>query len=219
MNLTSVSIPFATAPPTTPPLTIPPRSVTTISNHLPQLLKFTALSSDGGQFSNSYKCDNMLAADSNVYATRKKENINIILKFVSDVASTFVLTHFIVKAPEHGVSRFSSLIGEGLIFVFNDIPDAVTTAQFDNFDAHKYKTYITSKKQHGEPLRPTDPAAYFNMNDGFCLIQKLEVPRSGRFILIKLLRSRNRIGENIEIQYMGFRGLVGPQSFAYGELI
>lgn len=63
-----------------------------------RMLNFHLVSSDGGEYSEDYSCENMLIADSSVYCTSKKENVNIILKH----ESSFILTHVIVKAPEMG---------------------------------------------------------------------------------------------------------------------
>jgi hypothetical protein len=72
-------------------------------NRLSELkwLQFEVVSTDGGQFSDEYKCEYMLDTDStHVYCTRKKENTNIVLKIAE--ASCFVLTHILIKAPESG---------------------------------------------------------------------------------------------------------------------
>lgn len=42
--------------------------------------------------------------------------------------------------------------------------------------------------------------------------------RSGRYILIKLLRSQHK-GENVDVQYVGFRGLAMPHAFEEGSLL
>lgn len=63
-------------------------------------LQFKVVSTDGGQYSEEYRCDNMLDNDSSVYCTRKKENTNIVLKIAD--SSSFVVTHILIKAPELG---------------------------------------------------------------------------------------------------------------------
>ncbi len=65
-----------------------------------ELLKLNVISTDGGQYSSQYKCENLLQNDANVYCTKKKENVNICLAFAEE--GPFTLTHLIVKAPEHG---------------------------------------------------------------------------------------------------------------------
>lgn len=187
-----------------------------------QLLKFSVVSTDGGQYSSNYKCENFLSPDSKVYCTQKKENINIVLKHELEVP--FVLTHIIVKAPEH---EYSAPIGEGLIFVAHDHPDMVATSLFDNFNMSRYEAMVEVRRQRlatSSDQRSTFwnlslfPAAYFDLKKDWCIVQKLDVPRSGRYILVKLLRSRNS-ADNIDIQYMGFRGFVGQYASAYGDLL
>lgn len=112
-------------------------------------------------------------------------------------------------------------IGEGLIFVSHstaffscvwsgfvlELSNAFSapiqpsdTAAFDGFDEKKYARWVARKKASGEPLSETDPVAYFDLQKGWCLVQKLDVPRCGRFVLVKLLRSRVPSADKIDVQ-------------------
>jgi len=182
-----------------------------------KLLKFSVVSSDGGHFAQNYCVENIISQDASVYCSKKRHNTNIVLKFEENFP--FTITHVIVKAPEHG---FNSPIGEGLIFTSYDFPDVSQTSKFDNYDAHMYESYISSHCSSVSSscnLHPSDPAAYFkSMKNTWCSIQKLPIPRSGNYVVVKLLRSRND-GENVDIQYIGFKGFVGPHAFQDGSLI
>jgi hypothetical protein len=176
-------------------------------------LQFELVSSDGGQFSEDYRCEYMLDNDASVYCTLKKENTNIILKIAE--SSSFVLTHILIKAPETG---FTCPIGSGLIFVYDDLPSVDSTSRFDSFSPAKYRQYMQSKIENNERINESDPALFFDLRDGWYTLQKLPIPRFGRYVLIKLIRSRN-VGENVDIQYIGFKGFVGSHTFGYAELI
>eukprot|EP00698_Gefionella_okellyi_P009569 TRINITY_DN2445_c0_g1_i1.p1 TRINITY_DN2445_c0_g1~~TRINITY_DN2445_c0_g1_i1.p1 ORF type:complete len:233 (-),score=17.84 TRINITY_DN2445_c0_g1_i1:529-1179(-) len=174
-------------------------------------LRFKVVTTDGGYFSPEYQCSNLIRADSTVYSTTKKENTNVVLKF--DDVGPFVLTHIIVKAPD---ARFTAPIGTGLIFV--SMENDFDTSYFDGFTRAQYESHLRTKAASGTPVTKSDPAAFFEVNSQTCVTKvKLRIPRTGRYVLIKLLRSRND-GENIDIQFVGLEGFVGAHSFSYGEL-
>jgi len=157
----------------------------------------------------------VLLPDNSVYCTVKRYNTNIILKFEEDYP--FTITHLIVKAPKSG---FNSPVGEGLVFVSYELPDVSLTSNFDDFDSVKYDEFMASRCSTNSPrtLSPADPVAYFKLKDTFGAVQRLTIPRSGYYVAVKLIRSRNG-GENIDIQYIGFKGFVGPHAFQDGGLI
>jgi hypothetical protein len=60
-------------------------------------------------------------------------------------------------------------------------------------DEKKWITFLEQKRQSNEQLRPDEPALYFKFkNNSWCLIKQLSIPRTGRYVLLKLLRSRNK---------------------------
>lgn len=77
---------------------------------------------------------------------------------------------------------------------------------------------MQSKIDNNEQMTENDPALFFDLRDGWYTLQKLPVPRFGRYILIKLICSRN-LGDNVDVQYIGFKGFVGAHTFGYAELI
>jgi len=97
---------FRNQTPTLVPEIAPP-SLETYNTIRP--LNFAVASTDGGQYSSDYECVNMLRPDNSVYSTRKRENINVILKF--DEPGIFVLTHVVVKAPDFRYEVLMIIIG------------------------------------------------------------------------------------------------------------
>ncbi|KAI9299724.1 hypothetical protein BJ944DRAFT_244906, partial [Cunninghamella echinulata] len=83
------------------------------------------------------------------------------------------------------------------------------TYHYDHFTKESYQQYsnstnIVNREDH-------DPIAWFSINNN----QQQEINidnRSGKYVLIKLLRSEFD-ADNIDLQYIGFIGYSGPQSF------
>jgi hypothetical protein len=67
-------------------------------------------------------------------------------------------------------------------------------------DERKWELFLEQKRQSNEGWKAEEPALYFKFkNNSWCLIKQLSVPRTGRYVLLKLLKSRNRT-DPIEIQ-------------------
>ncbi|KAG0363091.1 hypothetical protein BGZ54_008351 [Gamsiella multidivaricata] len=193
-------------------------------------LNFDMYYADGGEFNAAHSVENVLKNDSSVYCSRRSTNINICLK-LSEPHQTFVLTQFKVKAPTTG---FTAPCKEGLIFISHEPIPLENTVLFDNMTREHYEDYMEGLSQgaafnqllriHGASADALVPAAFFQMNglDETCTVD-LTPNRSGRYILIKLLRSRctNALQrpENIDLQYLGLIGFTGARSFASGGLL
>ncbi|KAG0199004.1 hypothetical protein BGX28_007633 [Mortierella sp. GBA30] len=193
-------------------------------------LKFEMYYADGGEFNATHGVENVLKNDSSVYCSRRPVNINICLK-LAEPHQTFVLTQFKAKAPTTG---FTAPCKEGLIFISHDPIPLEKTALFDNMTREDYDKYVRSisenssldqiLQQHGADADALIPAAFFQMNepDETCTVD-FSPNRSGRYVVIKLLRSRctNSLHrpENIDLQYLGLIGFTGARSFASGGLL
>ncbi|KAF9957685.1 hypothetical protein BGZ72_001542 [Mortierella alpina] len=193
-------------------------------------LKFDMYYADGGEFNAAHAVENVLKNDSSVYCSRRPSNINICLK-LAEPHQTFVLTRFSAKAPTNG---FTAPCKEGLIFVSHNPIPLEKTALFDNMTREDYEKYVDgihqgSKlnellQQHGAGADALIPAAFFQIkeDDKTCVLD-FSPNRSGRYVLIKLLRSRCENGlqrpENIDLQYLGLIGFTGARSFASGGLL
>ncbi|KAF9432810.1 hypothetical protein BGZ76_010291 [Entomortierella beljakovae] len=193
-------------------------------------LKFDMYYADGGEFNATHSVENVLKNDTSVYCSRRSTNINICLK-LAEPHHTFVLTQFRAKAPTTG---FTAPCKEGLIFVSHDPIPLEKTASFDNMTRERYDEYMKNINQesafkqmlqtHGANADSLVPAGFFQMEgpDETCTLD-LTPSRSGRYVLIKLLRSRctNSLQrpENIDLQYLGLIGFTGARSFASGGLL
>ncbi|KAF9282532.1 hypothetical protein BGZ68_005892 [Mortierella alpina] len=193
-------------------------------------LKFDMYYADGGEFNAAHAVENVLKNDSSVYCSRRPANINICLK-LAEPHQTFVLTRFSAKAPTNG---FTAPCKEGLIFVSHNPIPLEKTAFFNNMTREDYEKYVDdinqgSKlnellQQHGTGADALIPAAFFQIkeDDKTCVLD-FSPNRSGRYVLIKLLRSRCENGlqrpENIDLQYLGLIGFTGARSFASGGLL
>ncbi|KAG0072940.1 hypothetical protein BGZ90_011764 [Linnemannia elongata] len=193
-------------------------------------LKFDMYYADGGEFNAAHSVENVLKNDSSVYCSRRSTNINICLK-LSEPHQTFVLTQFKAKAPTTG---FTAPCKEGLIFISHEPIQLEKTSFFDNMTRQTYDNYMTTVQHHsgfsqmyqshGSDADALIPAAFFQLGgpDETCTID-FSPNRSGRYVLIKLLRSRctNSLQrpENIDLQYLGLFGFTGARSFASGGLL
>ncbi|KAF9928826.1 hypothetical protein BGZ67_006752 [Mortierella alpina] len=193
-------------------------------------LKFDMYYADGGEFNATHAVENVLKNDSSVYCSRRPANINICLK-LAEPHQTFVLTRFRAKAPTNG---FTAPCKEGLIFVSHHPIPLEQTVLFDNMTREDYEEYVDTinqgsklselLQQHGAEADALIPAAFFQIkeDDKTCVLD-FSPNRSGRYVLIKLLRSRCENGlqrpENIDLQYLGLIGFTGARSFASGGLL
>ncbi|KAF9312277.1 hypothetical protein BG003_006447 [Podila horticola] len=193
-------------------------------------LKFDMYYADGGEFNAAHSVENVLKNDTSVYCSRRSTNINICLK-LAESNQSFVLTQFKAKAPTTG---FTAPCKEGLIFISHQPIPLETTAYFDNMTRQDYDEYMKFIKdgprfgkmleQHGPAADAMIPAAFFQLDGAqdTCTLD-FTPNRSGRYVLIKLLRSRctNSLQrpENIDLQYLGLIGFTGARSFASGSLL
>eukprot|EP00009_Paramoeba_aestuarina_P001928 CAMPEP_0201511362 /NCGR_PEP_ID=MMETSP0161_2-20130828/3840_1 /ASSEMBLY_ACC=CAM_ASM_000251 /TAXON_ID=180227 /ORGANISM="Neoparamoeba aestuarina, Strain SoJaBio B1-5/56/2" /LENGTH=221 /DNA_ID=CAMNT_0047906831 /DNA_START=147 /DNA_END=812 /DNA_ORIENTATION=+ len=209
------------------------------------LLKLQLISSDGGEHSSLYRAENVLNNSNSVYCTVKNKNINLVFKWDrekeekekekekakrdgrkggrGDVEEDkgkrgggpfFCLSHFTVKAPTSG---FSSPIRDGMIFITRDKPDVSETTHFDGFTLEDYHLFLKRKREKGEELAEKDPAAFFSLKQTNCIVQRLNVPTSGMYVHVKLIRPSGD-HRNIDIEFLGFYGISGPYSFYSASL-
>lgn len=133
----------------------------------------------------------------------------------------FVITHVLVKAPETG---FTSPIGTGSIYVYDTLTEAMsspssappsTTISASSSDTANTLMDSVSRRN----LNP--PVCHFSLQDkNYCTLVPLQTPRWGKYIVIYLTSPRTGSeGNNMDVQYIGFKGFVGTHSFAQGTLL
>eukprot|EP01119_Soliformovum_irregulare_P017292 TRINITY_DN5115_c0_g1_i2.p1 TRINITY_DN5115_c0_g1~~TRINITY_DN5115_c0_g1_i2.p1 ORF type:complete len:2108 (+),score=625.85 TRINITY_DN5115_c0_g1_i2:350-6673(+) len=170
------------------------KSLDKISNKI----KLKVLSSDGK--SDAFDTvDNMFKDSYDYYSTDKAKNVNVIATSDEEfmVKSVYIEAHrgFGVVNP----------IRNALVWVLDDKPDLPKFSAFDDFTKDKWEEF--SKK----PLGAMDPVAYLHVPAGSANATfKLETPRKGKFILIKLLSSSS--SSRLDITYFAANGQPGPFS-------
>ncbi|KAF8947972.1 hypothetical protein BGZ47_007110 [Haplosporangium gracile] len=183
-------------------------------------LKFDMYYADGGEFNAAHSVDNVLKNDSSVYWYSY-----LVVMGVS------LFLAFKAKAPTTG---FTAPCKEGLIFISHEPIQLEKASFFDNMTRQMYDEYIRKVQHqtgfsqmyqsHGSDTDALIPAAFFQLGgaDETCTVD-FSPNRSGRYVLIKLLRSRctNSLQrpENIDLQYLGLIGFTGARSFASGGLL
>ncbi len=67
-------------------------------------------------------------------------------------------------------------------------------------------------------LDDNDAVLFFDLGDYFHTSVVLDVARAGRYVLIKLLRPRNMMGDNVDVQYIGLCGWQGQRGFTAADV-
>eukprot|EP00053_Salpingoeca_punica_P012767 m.114659 g.114659 ORF g.114659 m.114659 type:complete len:236 (+) comp16035_c0_seq4:246-953(+) len=181
-----------------------------------RMLPFSIVATDGGEFSPQYKCANLLRPDRLVYCSTKKANVNVLFE-ICEPDDLFVLTHVIVRAPKTG---FTSPIREGVVFVFHERPSLDDVASYDDVDEVAYEGRLSRKRDCGQEIQETDPAAFFVVDRKTSeVLQPLPAPRAGRFVLVKLVRAGyDKNQPNVDVEFIGFKGYTQPQGSPEGSL-
>mmetsp|Transcript_42052 Transcript_42052/g.107520 ORF Transcript_42052/g.107520 Transcript_42052/m.107520 type:complete len:285 (+) Transcript_42052:533-1387(+) len=175
-------------------------------------LAFELVQTDGGEFSRDYCCRNMLRKDGSCYSSTKREGIHVVVEMQGP--PYFTLTDVEAIAPAEG---YTSPLGQAVIFVSWDLPRASETVGFDLvYDKADYDAAVLRHEQRGGSHLV--PIAFLDLEDRFHVQQHLPIPRAGRYVLIKMLRAQ-RAGENVDVQYIGFRGWTAPHAFEEGVLL
>ncbi|KAL7753478.1 hypothetical protein RI367_001253 [Sorochytrium milnesiophthora] len=112
-----------------------------------------------------------------------------------------------------GHMGFTAPCYDGLLFVSHN---PLTFAETSEYDGWTEATYTAHEASAADGGKQTNPAAYFKLGHIYSTTVHLNAPRTGRYVLLKLLRPVR--GDNIDIQFVGFHGRRGPQSFALGSL-
>lgn len=177
-------------------------------------LPFVAVASDGGSFSEEYGAENLLRDDSTVYCSEKNSGINLVLSLGDNCS--FTVTRVDIRAPHEG---FTSPLGQGLIFISWDYPSLDDTSLYDDVrSCSDYQRILREQVEQKGCLDAHDPVLFFDLGDYFSTSVSFDVPRSGRYVLVKLLRPRTRGGDNVDVQYVGLHGWTGTRGFPAADL-
>lgn len=183
-------------------------------------LRFGIVKSDGGEFSHLYPLKSITVNDNSVYCSLKPRNVNILFKYQPDdhcTDASFMLSSILIRAPSKG---FTAPCKEGLVFVSNDLIGFENLGQYDNFTLRKFKE-IESSNSTRDPLIPI---SFFRLSasSNYSYTETLKVPIAGKYILVKLIRGESREGRrgpgNIDLQFIGFQGLMGKSAAPFGNL-
>eukprot|EP01023_Acetabularia_acetabulum_P004996 TRINITY_DN12073_c0_g2_i1.p3 TRINITY_DN12073_c0_g2~~TRINITY_DN12073_c0_g2_i1.p3 ORF type:complete len:221 (-),score=19.81 TRINITY_DN12073_c0_g2_i1:936-1598(-) len=170
-------------------------------------LQFKVIYADGGCFSEGYGYSNLLQDNSLCYCSLKKEGANLCIE--QKYQRSFTITGIDIAAPNIG---YTCPLGQGVIFSSWNRPDDQLCEMFNKVNSVQefqecVRQYQYKLQQHSgiDEDEIPQPIMFFDLRGQYHQEYHLGVPRSGRYILIKLLRSRN-CGENIDVRYIGFRG-------------
>ncbi|KAJ9054474.1 hypothetical protein DSO57_1014154 [Entomophthora muscae] len=183
-------------------------------------LNFDIVDSDGGDHDPPHTIMNILQTDSCVYSSKKKSNINVILKFnpvgsgVSD--SSCVITSITIRSPSEG---FTAPCTDCLIFLSHTPLTIEDLAKYDDFEEIDFESSSKNPIKYGWPIPNLPPAAYVKLRSSLNFTHTTKFPhRSTKFIGLKLLRAGG-LGDNIDLQSFSVSGFTGARSFAQADMI
>ncbi|KAL9539769.1 hypothetical protein MBANPS3_010075 [Mucor bainieri] len=181
-------------------------------------LEFGVVSADGGQYSSTYSVHNILKNDGTVYCSERCGTINILLRYRGWEGMKHqrnsrycVLSHIVIKSPTHG---YTAPCKEGMIFMSHKPIDIESTRAFDFFTKDNFERYT---HMNHDNLDDTDPIAWFSASERRqCVVDMHD--KSGKYVLIKLLRADYDASDNMDLQYIGFVGYTGSRCFAKANI-
>ena len=164
---------------------------------------------------------NLVLNDKSVYTANVSKNAEVVFRL--DRASDddrAVVTHVIVRAPR----GYAGCVRTGLVFVSDTEPEAAETVLYDDFDSRKYAAYLEATPITAGPEPISGPVAFFHVDEDVEDVEvQLEVPKRGRFVVVKFLTQASRTREeNIDVEHVGLVGFlvdgVTPEPVLHGDI-
>jgi hypothetical protein len=186
-------------------------------------LHFKIKIADGGEFDPVYGLRNVLLNDRTVYSTRSRMNVNILLEHISSLSSMraapFSLHEVCIRVPASG---FTSPLKNGFIFACSAPVELKT---FDDYDKIETGLLLGPHSNQSQQALPRVPSCvrtvlYFHLDRNATVFRYRfqNVVQDARYIYIKLLDSFGS-HDNIDIEFIGFKGSIGKLSFPFGSLV
>eukprot|EP00041_Stephanoeca_diplocostata_P029087 m.849262 g.849262 ORF g.849262 m.849262 type:complete len:222 (-) comp23490_c2_seq38:3235-3900(-) len=148
----------------------------------------------------------------------KRSNITVI--FEHNASALFVLTHFVLRAPPKG--NFTAPIADAVLFVSQTPLTIKGLQEYDDYTRAEYDSLLQEKNILGKSLSEDEPAGFLSIDNttGRTIVHTLSVPRTGRYIGVKFLRSTAEASSNanIDVEYVGFKGFTEVKGFAEGTI-
>eukprot|EP00040_Diaphanoeca_grandis_P033997 m.209236 g.209236 ORF g.209236 m.209236 type:complete len:248 (+) comp33031_c1_seq5:189-932(+) len=181
------------------------------------MLNVNLIESDGEEYGSQYKLTNMLTPDAKVYCSCKARDVTVILQH-KDAMKSFIVTHAVIVAPPSG--NFTAPVKDAIVFVSHASLSVADLNKYDGYTRQQYDAMLKNKAEMGLSLTESEPAAYLTVDETSRMaVEKLSIPRTGRFVGIKFLTSLNETnGGNIDVEYIGLKGFLGMKGFSEGTL-
>eukprot|EP00457_Paulinella_chromatophora_P002488 gb/GEZN01002493.1/.p1 GENE.gb/GEZN01002493.1/~~gb/GEZN01002493.1/.p1 ORF type:complete len:801 (-),score=154.23 gb/GEZN01002493.1/:58-2190(-) len=110
-------------------------------------------------------------------------------------------SEFLLQAVQ--VNLASSLRGfYGLCFISQKMPDLDSFAWCDGWRRDQFERFMSCKKASREALRAHEPVAYLESTSGASALTKLDAPKRGRFLTLKL--SVTQVGTRLLVERVLF---------------
>lgn len=117
---------------------------------------------------------------------------------------SFVVSAAVIRAPSVG---FTAPIKDALVFICNTRPNPKDFARYDDFTAAQFDGLAASREGGDQHAAENEPALFFSVGRGQTVSKPLPVRRTGRYVVLKLLRADTSAGgDNIDVSFMGLKG-------------
>lgn len=199
--------------------------VVTDANLSNSWLDFRLVDSNGGFYGDAFAIENILRDDETVYCSRLKRHVNIVLAHTSKQspirAPPFYLDEVSIRIPKAG---FTSPLKNGFIFVCSTPTDLSMFDAYDTIDTNPLLTQEEDLPNNLTVALPMVPSCvrtvlFFQLDTNTAFFTyKFQTPiRDARFIFLKFLSSFGT-QENVDVEFVGFKGREGKLSFPNGNL-
>ena len=198
-------------------------------------LNFTIVDADGGQTDDHHGVDRVLEDDETVYCSQIPRNVNLLLRSIipeiPDAHPTFTLSKVVIKIPT--ADRYTAPLRDGFLFVLSEALHPSLFSQFDDYDGSGLVERTRRNSNGGSSSNldtfsqaPPPPAALPQVPSSvlavlyFQLDQKTPVfayqfrwpIRKASYVMVKMLGSYGT-RENIDVQFVGFKGTLNQVKF------
>ncbi len=186
-------------------------------------LAFEIWDSNGGEVTDEYRMSHVLNDDANTYCSRLKRNVNIIMTHKSALsemrAAPFSLEEVCIRVPPSG---FTSPLKNGFLFVCTE---PLELSAFDHYDCIETTRLLEPDGTGSARALPMVPSCvktvlYFQLDRSATTFNyKFQTPiPNSHYIFAKLLGSFGS-RDNIDVQFIGFKGSTGRLCFPNAGLM
>lgn len=170
-------------------------------------LSFTAIATDGGEYSSIHSHDNLCLDDLSCYSSAigRSAAVNVTAKWQGQ--GTCTIEGVTIRVPVEG---YNSLVAQAIVFASLGEPCVEQLASFDAVQTEQDYKQEVQRWAHQAHINPSipKPVAFVSMRGRHAVRVPAAVPRSCKYVVVKLLRPSGN-GNNVDVEYVGLHGWFG----------